>query len=489
MIDKMNNTAHKSFKKNIVWNIAGTIGSKFFVMIAAVLIARILGADKNGEFSMINNTIGMFSTIAALGLGTTATKFIAEFKGNEKKRCGKIMALTSLLALASSLFIVFFLVFYSDWIAKVALNNEGLSLGVRISSLMLFFNTLNTIQFSTLSGLEDFKTLARVSIFQGLISLPIFVLLTIFNGVNGLIFGYGLVGFISWLLMRFRIKNLCKSIDVRPNYRECLQEYRILVKFAIPSLLMNILVIPVTWLGNTMVINDVGGYYELGVFNAANQWKMAITLLPTAIGNVILPYLISNSNDERMEDINIMLSWVIVTAISSAVIVTSCIITLLYGNNYPFVELNASIILICLTCMLLSFKEGISRNLIRFNYMWFGFFSNFTWGISYLVLIFLLKQYGAIGISLSTFGSYFITTLIFIPFYITKGIVNKKYIANRKVILLWCAFLIQVIVSLYFDSFIIKLSLAIFVLVFLYKITDDLFSLKSIMVNLLRKKV
>lgn len=67
------------------WNVFGSVGSKILMMLASLLTARILGADRNGEFAMINSTVGMFSTFAVLGLGTTAMRFVVEFKESNKK--------------------------------------------------------------------------------------------------------------------------------------------------------------------------------------------------------------------------------------------------------------------------------------------------------------------------------------------------------------------------------------------------------------------
>ena len=112
----VNDTTSK-LKWGIFWNVFGSVGSKVLVMLASILTARILGADRNGEFGMINNTVGMFSTFAALGLGTTATRFVVEFKENKKERCGNVIAMAFFIALASSLIFAGGLILGSDWLA------------------------------------------------------------------------------------------------------------------------------------------------------------------------------------------------------------------------------------------------------------------------------------------------------------------------------------------------------------------------------------
>ncbi|MCI8376567.1 MAG: oligosaccharide flippase family protein [Lachnospiraceae bacterium] len=450
----VNDTTSK-LKWGIFWNVFGSVGSKVLVMLASILTARILGADRNGEFGMINNTVGMFSTFAALGLGTTATRFVVEFKENKKERCGNVIAMAFFIALASSLIFAGGLILGSDWLAENTLNNSKLSIGLKLSTIMLLFNTLNTIQNSILAGFEDFKIVARVAIIQGIISVPVFVVFTLLFGVNGLVIGYGIVGIITFLIANLYIKRACKKNHIFITYKTCLSEYRLLFKFALPAMLMNVVVIPVTWLGNTIVIQDFNGYYHLGVFNAANQWRSAISLLPAAIGNVILPFIITR-DDDTVEDVNILLSWFIVLVLSSGVTFLSGLITLFYGRSYDYTSLNRSIIVICAICGFLAFKEGIARNLIKHSYMWFGFFSNLLWGICFIICILIFKQWGAIGISCAYLLAYFITTVIFVPFYIKEKIVDKKYFLNKTILAIWAVFIVYLVVSLIFDNIWVK---------------------------------
>jgi O-antigen/teichoic acid export membrane protein len=449
------NNKTSKLKWGLLWNVFGSIGSKLLVMLASILTARILGADRNGEFGMINNTVGMFSTFAALGLGTTATRFIVEFKESQKRRCGNVIALTFSFAFISSMLLALLLLFGSDWLAGHTLNNSKLSIGLKLSIFMLVFNTLNSIQNSILAGFEDFKSVAIVAISQGIISVPIFVFSTLLFGTNGLIVGYGITGLFTFLIANACIRKLCQDKSISITYKTCLSEYKLLFKFALPALLMNVVVMPITWVGNTIVINDPNGYNNLGVFNAANQWRAAISLLPAAIGNVILPFIITNDNDE-VENVNILLPWFIVLILSSGVALTSSVLTMFYGPSYNYISLNSSIIIICAICGLLSFKEGIARNLIKYSYMWFGFFSNLLWGICFIISILFFKRWGAIGISFAYLFAYFITTVVFIPVYIKKNIVDRKYFFNKRILAIWAVFILYLLVSLIVDHIFIK---------------------------------
>lgn len=477
----------KKLKKGIFWGVVGTLLSKMFIMIASIITSRLLGVDKNGEFGIINNTVVMFSTFATLGLGTTATKFIAELKFKEKEKCGNIISMTNMIALFTGLVMSIILFFSSEWLAIYTLNNPNVTIGLRISSILLFFNTINTVQISTLAGFEDFKGIAKLTTMQGILSLPIFFSTTLLWGVEGLVFGYGIVALVCCILYRIVISQQLKKHNIIFNYSSCLKEYKILFQFSLPSMLSNVMVGPVTWLGNTIIINTVGGYTALGLFNAAFQWRTAIMLIPSAIGNVILSTIISSQEDEKLEFLNMSLSFYIVVLICIPIILFPDLIGVLYGVQYAGSSFNVTLIFIALTCCLLAYKEGISRNLISRNLMWFGFLSNALWAISFLIFMVLLKEYGSIGISLTYFLSYLISTVIFVPFYIRKKAAKKSFFYSAKINLLWILLGTSAIVSCLDVNIIIKLILLLILIVSWLHNVNDLINIKNF-IDLIRNR-
>jgi len=432
----------------MAWNIVGTILSKAFVLTASILTARILGVDKNGEYSIINSTVLMFSTFAGLGLGTTATRFVSEYKINNKPKCGRIIGMTYMVGLLSGSVMALVLILLSPWLANNQLNAPHLASGLRLASILLITNTLNIIQQNTLSGFERFKIIAKLSIIQGLMSLPIFVVFTFLFNVNGLIFGHIVISLITTILYAIINSKVRKEYGIQMDIRGANKEIDVLLKFSLPSMLSNVMVGPVTWVGNTFLTSTSNGYFELGIFNAANQWRMLLTFIPTAIGNVILPLIIANKGDNRLERINILFGWIIVICISIPLLAAPGVIAFLYGKQYAGDSFNISILLVVFTCCILSYKEGIGRNLVSNNLMWWGFLSNTLWGISFLSMLWFIRGRGAIGLSTSYVVAYTVSTIIFVPFYIKNGVVHRSLIISKEVLLMWVALILQLFATI-----------------------------------------
>lgn len=441
------NPITKKLIGGMAWNIIGTVFSKAFLMIASVITARMLGVDKNGEFGVINSTVLMFSTFAGLGLGTTATRFVAEYRNVDKEKCGRVIGMTNLIGIISGVIMAMALVVLAPWLAMKQLNAPHLSSGLMLASIMLITNTVNTIQISTLSGFEHFKGIAKLSIIQGLISFPIYVIFTHFLGVNGLIIGYIIIGCIMLTLYEIENHKVRKMYGIHMDIKNARKELYIMWKFSLPSMMSNVMVGPITWIGNTFITSSANGYFQIGIFNAANQWRSVLIFLPTAVGSVILPLIVANKGNERLQKVNILFGWIMVNCFASLILTAPELIAWLYGKEFIGVELNVSILIVVLTCCILSYKEGIGRNLVSNNLMWWAFMSNALWGVTFLGVLWFIHDWGAIGIATAYLISYVVTTIVFVPFYIRRGVVQRSLLISKEVIFMWVALFSQMAVT------------------------------------------
>jgi O-antigen/teichoic acid export membrane protein len=437
------NPVIKKMINGMAWNVFGTAISNILMMFASIATARILGVDQNGEYGVINSTVFMFSTFAGLGLGITATRFVAEYKTTDIEKCGRIIGMTNIVGIAAGCSMAIILFILAPWLASEQLNAPYLQVGLRVASVLLITNTINTIQYSVLAGFENFKGIAKLAIIQGLVAFPSYIGFTVFFGVNGLILGQVAVSSIMVMLFEIETIKTGQQHAICRDIRNANQEFDVMWRFSLPSMLSNLMIGPVIWIGNTFITATTNGYFELGIFNAANQWRTVLTFFPIAVGRVIQPLIVANRDNCRLERINILFGWMIVSCFAIPVLAAPELITWLYGKEYSGQALKVSLLIIVLICCIISYKEGVARNLVSNNLMWWGFLSNSLWGITFLGLLWSIRGWGAIGISVSHLGAYFVTTLVFIPFYISRKVVHSSLIISKEVLFMWVALLIQ----------------------------------------------
>lgn len=475
VISKITGNDKKNLKGKLIygffWNFISAVASQGFPLIASIITARLLGTYGYGQLGMINSTVVLFATFAGLGLGTTATKFIAQFHQTDPERTGRIIGLTNLFGLISGSLICIILFIIAPWLATNMLAAPELITELRIISLLLIFNTLLGVQSGTIAGFGAFKNLARIAIIQGIIASVLTITGVYLFGLIGAVTALVINSAINLILFRISIRNLVKEFKIKVNYLKSWKEKNIIWELSLPTMLSGAMVGPVVWIANIIIINNPGGYAQLGLFNAANQWKSVLSFLPIVIGGVLLPMVSANINKENkaLETVNVLASWIVVIIIALPLISFPEIIALFYGQDYSSIVFLQSISLIMLVSCILSYKEGIGRKLIAKNLMWWGFLSNMLWAILFLGSIIIFKSFGSLGLALSYIISYSVNTLIFVPFYLSKRVVPKNLLISSEVFLIWIVLIMQTILAiLNINLWIRFISLLISILILIF---------------------
>src|SRR5271157_5561114 len=169
-------TLSKRYAIGSLWSLLSVFFSQGASFVASIIVARLLGTTGFGEYNMIINTIGTLGTFTGLGLGLTATKYLAELKYSQPERAGRILGLAIQLAFYTNALVAILVFFFAPFLAKQTLNAPYLSTELKIGCLLLFFNSYNGLQTGALVGFESFKKIARITIVSGIINFPILIL-------------------------------------------------------------------------------------------------------------------------------------------------------------------------------------------------------------------------------------------------------------------------------------------------------------------------
>jgi O-antigen/teichoic acid export membrane protein len=266
-----------------------------------------LGKEGYGELGIIQSTIGMFGIFAGFGLGMTATKFIAQYRTTDPAKAGRIRALSSTFAWVSSGITSVILFQTAPWLAKHTLAAPQLSSLLQIGSIFLLLTAINGAQIGALSGFEAFKTVAKVSLWSGLANFPLMVGGVYLGGLYGAVWGMTIATGFNWLLNHIAIRKECAKAGVPYTYAGCLSEKAVLWKFALPALISGIFFAPTEWALNALLVNQPGGYGEMGLFNAAKQWNIIILYLPNMLSVTTLPILTNLLGENKRQQYNKML--------------------------------------------------------------------------------------------------------------------------------------------------------------------------------------
>jgi O-antigen/teichoic acid export membrane protein len=145
--------------KGISWSLISSAISKGLMLISFMLIARILGKEEYGKVGIIRSSITMFMTFSSMGMGLTASRYIAYFRNTDQDKTYQIYKVSNLVALLFGLMISLIVFIFSQEISIISFGTAKLSVPLKISTLSLLFMTISSAQNGALTGFEDFKSI------------------------------------------------------------------------------------------------------------------------------------------------------------------------------------------------------------------------------------------------------------------------------------------------------------------------------------------
>lgn len=404
--------AHGAF-----WSTLGAGLFQFLMLLTSIVTARLLGRVQFGEYGVISSTVGMFSVFAGFGLGTTATKYVAEFRKTNPIRAGRIIALSSLVAVTAGFIGGGGLFFFAPWLAIKVLAAPHLADYLRLASGIIFLSALNGSQVGALAGFEAFKIIARINLVSGITAFPLIVGCVYAYGLSGAVAGQAITMAITCVLNAVALRRQSLREGIPTGYVGCTKESRILFSFSLPAVLSGIMVAPINWACTAILVNQSNGYSEMGVFNAASSWQKAILFLPSCIGAIALPMLSSFHGEDNKRQYRKALWYNLLVnafvALVAALIVSIFSVTIMTSYGPGFASGYPVLILLSCSAFLVSIGSVVGNVIASTGKMWFGFKFNLFWAVIYIATaLFFVPKIGAVGLALSLLIAYVAHTVL-----------------------------------------------------------------------------
>jgi O-antigen/teichoic acid export membrane protein len=398
--------------KGAFWSLIGTVLSRSLSVVSSILVARMLGKVGMGELGIIQSTVGIFSAFAGLGMGLTATKFVAEYRVKESQRAGAMLGLSAAVAWASGGVMMLAMLVLAPWFAKNTLAAPQLAGLIRIGSVLLLIGSVNGAQTGALAGFEAFKTIARVNLVCGLLSFPLMVGGALWFGLEGAV--WGLVGSmaVNCLFSHLALRREAAAAGVPFSAKLQPEQWSVLWRFSLPSVLCNVIWGPVNWACNALLVNHANGYAEMGIYNVTLSWFNAVSFLPGVLAQVILPLLASQTteasscNQKKIVLLAIKANALAVIPATLIIAGLSPLIMSCYGAGFR--EGWPTLVVTVLTAGILAVQIPPVQAITAAGRMWAVFFTYVSYGVLYFGLTFALVGWGALGLSTARLFTYII---------------------------------------------------------------------------------
>lgn len=270
---------NKTLDNNIVinsllWKIIERFFSQGVNLLIQIVLARLLMPEEFGSLAIMVAMINYANIFVQSGLGTA----LIQKKEIDKKDISTLLSISLFTALI--MYIVLFTI--SPYIGNYY-SNMDIVLPLRILSLTLFLNSLNSIQTAILSRNMDFKFLCLRSV----IAVPLSGLVAIVMAYNG----FGLWSLVAQVLLNNILIVLFMSFDKELRFKLgfCLERAKSFYSFSTNILLTSI----VTGFHDTFRAMLIAKYYtksDLAYFDKAVTYSSYVTqIVIQSLSSVLLP--------------------------------------------------------------------------------------------------------------------------------------------------------------------------------------------------------
>lgn len=411
------------------WAVFGNALGKGLSFLGGILVARWLGSEVFGEYGVVKSNIVMIAIFSTLGMGYSATKFVADTGAGARWKLRVIHRLVMEYTLVMSLAIALLVTVCSDVLADW-LDCPDLGPIFRWTAPAIVFNAVTTAQIGVLSGLKKYKLLARNTTLTGIYMFLASVAGAYFFQLNGALAALTSSYLVNMMLNLIEIRKAIEREHAAPESEAAyIKETRgSLLAFSIPIALQESLYSVTNWFSVAILVR-MASYSEYGIYCAAVQWMVIISFVPGSLRNVALSYFASNRGDsEANKKVLAQLSLVNLacTVIPATVIMlASTLIGQLYGPTY--VGVGVIISLLSFTAVFSCQSNLLTQELMALDKNWLLFISRLVRDLMMLggiVLLIKLSVKGALSASVSMLACHIIYLIIL--FYWHRRLSSRK---------------------------------------------------------------
>jgi O-antigen/teichoic acid export membrane protein len=398
-------TLAQRFVHGSFWSLVGAVGAQGLTLVASMLTARLLGKESFGEFSFLQGTVATAATFVGFGLGLTATRYVAGFRQENPQRAASLIRFVMTFASVVSAAASAIMALGAPYLAVHLFHLASLSGSIRWAALYLFCVTVNGVQTGVLAGFESFRAVANVNITRGVATLLLTVPLVMLWHIEGAFAAMGLAGCLAYGMSVFQVAAATKAHGFPKSRTMDWGHAKVLWTFSLPAVLAGILVTPVTWVVSLWLSQQPNGYGELGLFGAANQWRIIVYFIPLTLCQPLVPLLTSlaverNRTYNRILASSILLTTVLSAAVSAVVIIGMPVISRFYGKGYA--DLNRVLMPLMLAAVLATAYSTIAMALASQERMWTSAILNLFWACTLLLVShYAIPLAGAQGLAYS----------------------------------------------------------------------------------------
>ena len=394
---------HSGFRKyfaNTSWLMGERILRMGVSLFVGIYVARYLGPERYGLLSYANSFVGIFLALATLGLDDVVVRELV--KTPEQRE--KILGTSFLLKLVGTLLM---------WVAIFAAvpfteNDLQTNILIIIIAFGAVFQAFNVIDLNFQAKVKS-KHVVHAQFVQLIISSIVKIILVV-NDAPLILFASVFSLDVIVLAMGLVFAYLYNGENIF-SWKWSFETSKYLLHDSWPLILAGV-VVSVYMKIDQVMIKEMLGAKEVGLYAAAVKLSEAWYFLPMAIASSLFPAIINAKvyqkevYYQRLQKLYDLMVWIAIAIALPISILSSWIVELLYGNEY--LESSSVLNIHIWSGIFIFLGVASSKYLIAENYIKKTFYRTFVGALLNIIMnYYLIGTMGIKGAAISTFVSHF----------------------------------------------------------------------------------
>jgi len=405
--------------KETLWSFLTKGLTLVLFLLLNIILARRLGVDSFGLWSLFLSVITLFFTISYFGINVSTRKFVAQH--SETNNLKNIFLSSIKLRLILSFSFSILLLITHKYIAQL-LGNSDLEILFLYGVPLIFFSGFVEYFKAVFMGLHRIKYNFIINTCEFSLKLFLIILFLFFsNSVISVINSYTLALFITSCVGFYILyNNFYKNLEfTKKDFKKEILNY------SYPLIFISLGFIVLTEV-DTIMIGYFSSSVEVGVYAVAKQIILKLPHIALALSMGTMP-IFAKLNEENKEELKKKLIKILKINTSIYAIIVLILLFLspifipwLFGNEYvdsvlPLQILTVYLFFVAISVILSAFLDYVGKAKIRaYNVV-------ITIILNIVLNLVLIPQYGAIGAAIGT-------TVSYLPYIMLNYLeVNKQF--------------------------------------------------------------
>ena len=400
---------HSGFRKyfaNTSWLMAERILRMIVALFVGIYVVRYLGPERFGLLSYANSFVGIFVALATLGLDEVVVRELV----NSPERREKILGTSFLLKLVGTLLM------WAAILVAIPLteNDSQTNILIIIIAFGVFFQAFNVIDLNFQAEVKS-KYVVHAQFIQLIVSSTIKIILIV-NKAS--LIWFASVFFLDAIVLALGLvftylHNSNKIFSWKWSY----ETSKHLLHDSWPLIFAGI-VVSVYMKIDQLMIKEMLGAKEVGLYAAAVKLSEAWYFVPMAIASSLYPAIINARGYQKevyyqkIQNLFDLMVWIAVSIALPTTFLSTLVVEFLYGKEY----LGSSGVLIIhiWTGVFVFLGVASSKYLLAENFIKKTFYRTFIGALLNIILnYYLIRKIGIQGAAISTLVSHFFAAYLY----------------------------------------------------------------------------